>query len=523
MSIVKRYDCLIIFIISLLVCSSFIGFYPIYILDESKNSEAAREMLVSSNFLSPFFNGQLRTDKPPLHYFFMVLGYKLFGVNAFGARFFSGVFGALTILITYWHVKRFQNRGVALVAAVILISSLFLVQEFHLAVPDPYLIFFLSFSLFTFFNFYKTQRLLLLLAAYALIGFGALTKGPIAIILPGLTIFVFLLLKKEFKFTTILKLRPLLGLFIILVITVPWYYSVHIETSGEWTKGFFLDHNISRFSSQKEGHGGWFFVTPLYVVLGLLPFSVFGIQAFVDTWKARKENDFIFFSLVISVVIILFFSVSSTKLPNYPMPCYPFVTILLANYLYRVYSGKDKSKSMVWSFLFLSVVSIALPIAGYIALGMEKQLYGKRFLSFFLLLITITGILGFVFYRKEKLKPAFFSIALGWVLTGFALFGVIYPSLTKESPASVAIQELRPNWDIIVFKRFDSAFPINYKRTFPVFDSLENIETYLEQHPYTYILTNTRSEEDLKKLEHFKLVLERKALFENHVTRVYTQ
>ena len=74
----------------------------IYILDEAKNAECAREMLVSGDYIVPYFNGQLRTDKPPLHYFFMVISYKLFGVSAFSARFFSAVFGALTILISFF-------------------------------------------------------------------------------------------------------------------------------------------------------------------------------------------------------------------------------------------------------------------------------------------------------------------------------------------------------------------------------------------------------------------------------------
>ena len=87
-----KYDVWIVFCIGLLVSTSFIGLYPIYILDEARNSEAAREMLASGNYIVPFFNGQLRTDKPPLHYFFMIIGYKLFGVNALGARFFSGFF-----------------------------------------------------------------------------------------------------------------------------------------------------------------------------------------------------------------------------------------------------------------------------------------------------------------------------------------------------------------------------------------------------------------------------------------------
>ncbi|MBO0324040.1 glycosyltransferase family 39 protein [Muricauda sp. CAU 1633] len=516
----KKYDALVVFGISLVICTSFIGMYPIYILDEARNSEAAREMLVSGNYIVPYFNGQLRTDKPPLHYFFMILGYKLFGVNSFGARFFSGVFGALTLLITYLSVKKWQNPVLALITVTILWSSLFFVQEFHLAVPDPYLIFFNSLSLFSFFNHFKTKKNVWLLPFYGGMALGMLTKGPIAIALPALVIPVFLWSKKDFKIKSILGIKPFLGLILMLLVTVPWYYQVHVETGGEWTKGFFLDHNLSRFGSEKEGHGGLFIITPMYVLLGLLPFSVFIIQGFQKAWKARKENDFMLFSFLVSIITILFFSISSTKLPNYPMPCYPFVAILIAFYLYQMYVG-IKSKTLLWSLVFLLIIGIALPIGGFIVLGVEEQFLEVRNVSFMLLLTTFAAIFGLHFYRKDDFKKAFLGIANGWILTGLCLFRIIYPILTQQSPVSMALQKIPKESDIVAFKRFDSAFPINFQRTFTVFDSMEDINIYLEDNPDTYIITNTRSKEDLKQLERFQLILEQKALFENHTTRIY--
>lgn len=518
-----KYDVWIVFCIGLLACTSFIGLYPIYILDEARNSEAAREMLASGNYIVPFFNGQLRTDKPPLHYFFMIMGYKLFGVNALGARFFSGVFGALTILVTYWHIKKWQNQILAIFVGVVLLSALFFVQEFHLAVPDPYLIFFVTLSLFSFYNYYKTMQWSWLLLFYASIALGVLTKGPIAIVLPGLIVPVFLLFKKNFNWKSVSSLHPFLGFLLIVLIAGPWYYLVHEYTDGAWTKGFFLDHNLSRFGSEKEGHGGLFILTPLYVVLGLLPFSVFIIQGFYGAWKVRKENDFVLFSLIVSAVTMLFFSISSTKLPNYPMPSYPFVAILIGFYLYKVLLAEKKNKYISASLIFLMIVGVVLPVGGWIGLTVEKQLQSFRPLSLLLLLATLSAIIGFYFYQKERFKHTFLSIACGWVLMAFSLFGIIYPSLTTLSPVVLAMEKIPADSEIVVFKRFDSAFPINFKRTFPVYDSVQQIKTYLEMHPEAYIITNTRDAENLRDLDGFHLVMEQKAVFENHVTRVYTK
>ena len=91
----------------LILIASFIYFSSgneksaIFMVDEARNSECAREMSELHGMIVPTFNCELRTDKPPLHYWFMVLSYSVFGVNEFAARFFSAVFGALTLLLTF--------------------------------------------------------------------------------------------------------------------------------------------------------------------------------------------------------------------------------------------------------------------------------------------------------------------------------------------------------------------------------------------------------------------------------------
>lgn len=518
----KRYDNYLVFIIAFLTCTSFIGTYPIYILDEARNSEAAREMLANLNFIVPYFNGDLRTDKPPLHYYFMIVGYKIFGVNALGARFFSGVFGALTLLVNYRAAKKYLNTPVAIISTIVLLSSLFFIQEFHLAVPDPYLIFFIVYALLSFFDFLQNQKLKYLILAYVAVALGVLTKGPIAIALPGMAVFIFFLIKKELTLSTIFKLKPLLGIGLIALIAIPWYYLVHIRTEGKWTQGFFFDHNLSRFGSEMEGHGGLFIITPLFVILGLLPFSVFIIQAFAYAWKARKQNNFILFAFIFSFTTVLFFSISSTKLPNYPMPCYPFIALIIGNYLYAVYSGKLPTKSITWGLYVLLAISILLPILGFYALSLEAHLLKVRTYSLLLLVITLTVGYGVYQYHKKDFKRAFFSIAGGWTFTGLLLFGIIYPKLTSVSPVAKAREIIQEDNELIAFKRFDSAFPINYARTITVFDSAELLSAYLNENPNTLVITNSKKQEDLEKLNGLNLLLEQKALFENHVTRIYS-
>ena len=75
-------------------------------------------------------------------------------------------------------------------------------HEFRLAVPDPYLITFIALSLFSFFEYFKKKKIKFLILFYFFVALGSLTKGPVAILLPGLSVGLFLLLKKELKIET---------------------------------------------------------------------------------------------------------------------------------------------------------------------------------------------------------------------------------------------------------------------------------------------------------------------------------
>src|SRR5690242_2407972 len=85
----------------------------IYMLDEAKNAGSAAEMIRRSDYFVPTFNGEFH-DKPALQYFFMIAGYKLFGVNPFGARIFSVLMGILTVVSIYGFSEKILGKKTAL-------------------------------------------------------------------------------------------------------------------------------------------------------------------------------------------------------------------------------------------------------------------------------------------------------------------------------------------------------------------------------------------------------------------------
>tara|TARA_A100001015_G_scaffold126621_1_gene140312 strand:+ start:5730 stop:7289 length:1560 start_codon:yes stop_codon:yes gene_type:complete len=500
-------------LVAALVSFTFINAYPISILDEAKNAEAAREMWATGNYWVPTFNGELRTDKPPLHYYFMLLGFKLFGTTVLGARFFSAVMGFITLLATFGFARKHLGNTEAQTTMLILVGSFFFMQEFHLAVPDPYLIAFVNLGLFSFYHFYATKKHLYLVLFYFFLALGTLSKGPVAVALPGLSVGVFLILQKELKNT--FRYYPVLGLLGIAILVVPWFWQVHLKTDGLWTEGFFFDHNISRFSAPMEGHGGSFLVSWGFVLLGLLPFSFFIPQAFGHVLR-KRSNTALVFAACVAGVFILFFSISSTKLPNYTMPGYAFLVLLLGAF----FTKKMEIGFSCWniiSVLLLLLLGLALPVVGYIGMQQEASLVSISYLAIGLVPTAIGTLLGFLFYIRKRAAAFLVSNAFSWGMLLFVLHGYLYPKLTAVLPTTAVAEVLPENANIVVYKRMDAAFPFAFQQTFKVIDNLNNTSS-LQGY---YILTNHPEGQNLDAFDNISQVIRRKALFENHTTVLY--
>jgi 4-amino-4-deoxy-L-arabinose transferase-like glycosyltransferase len=203
----------------------------------------------------------------------MIVAYHIFGVNAFAARFFSALLGILLIVITFLFVKKIKGSSVALLTILILASSTHLLFEFRLSVPDPYLIFFFTLTMLSLYGYLKSEKALPLYLASVAMALAVLSKGPVALGLAGVPVLVWMTWEKKLKL--IWKPQMLVAVLLFVSITLPWYWLVHQKTNGAFTNGFFLEQNLNRFSQPMEGHGGWFILVPLFVWVGLLPFSSF--------------------------------------------------------------------------------------------------------------------------------------------------------------------------------------------------------------------------------------------------------
>ncbi len=521
MALIQRmkntYFYLLLFLISFIVLSYNAGGLMLYSLDEAKNAEAAREMLEQGDWVVPTFNYELRTDKPPAHYYFMMLSYSIFGVNEWAARFFSAIMGSLTILVTFWFGARYFSRQTGVWAAMALLASLHFNIQFHMAVPDPYLIFFFTASLFFFYAFWKEGENKFLWAFYLFMALGVMSKGPIAIALPGLSILLFLIFTKNLSLSKILSFKPFHGLLLILMICLPWYLAVHFQTDGQWTQEFFFKHNLNRYVSPMEGHDGIFLITPLIVLVGMLPGSAFFIQSFYMAWQKRKEPSILFVSIV-TLTVVIFFSTSGTKLPNYTMPAYPFFAIIIGYYLSEAIRKNQLNKI---AFIFLTVLGFALPIVGYFILESDKYLNHIPFVAAAFIPMAIGGLWSLYYLRNRQIQRSLIAITLSWIVTACLFFGWAYPLIDQENPVAKTLPALDLGKDFYHYKRVNAAYIFYLKKPVPQLSGTAEIQSLIDSGKDFYLISRKGYDEELEVIIGLEKILEAKDIFETPFTTIY--
>ncbi len=465
---------LILLILSLLLFFPWLGKAPLWIVDEVRNAECAREMYERGDWIVPTFNGELRTQKPPIHYYFMFGGFRLFGITEWGARFFSACMGLFTILVTYFFIRRFSTARHAFISALVLLCSAHFLFEFRMSVPDPYLIFFNTVALFTAFAYFKETRFYWLLVSAVSLGLGTLAKGPVGFALPAMALCIWLIWEKRWK--EMFTWKILVAGLLFLVLTLPWYWLVDRETDGAWTRGFFGYHNLSRFTSALEGHGGLFILVPIFVVAGMLPSGVL-IGESLKKFRTRSGDPLWKLSFCVMIAFIGFYCISRTKLPNYPMPCYPFVALLLGHYLLDAWDRPESMKR--YPFVILILIYTALPFIGYWALKNEPNTAGLEKLAFLIFILSVGSLLAGWFAFRGKVRKAILTVAVIFIPFQTVVFGILYPRVYEETPLSKTIETVKQYELVAGFRYFHPSFTYYLPHRVPVFGDADSLKSFL--------------------------------------------
>lgn len=304
------------------------GFLPLTETTEARYAEIAREMVVSGNYLEPVFNGVKHFHKPPLTYWMIAAGLKIFGINDFGARFF-GVIAALATLI-YLHRLALlvsNDRILARRTTLLFTSTLLFLAVSRIAATDIYLTCCTVASLYHLFarRFTEERQLRQALWIALWLGLGFLAKGPV--------IFLFTLLPLLVAKWVDPGHRRLfswgetgVALLAFVAVALPWYLLVIDKNPGLFDY-FFQVQTADRMLTNRFNRAQpvWYFLPVL--LGGFLPWSYF----FVGGLRGLKQLDLRARTILVYVLVpFLFFSLNRSKLAPYILPLMPMTALFTA-------------------------------------------------------------------------------------------------------------------------------------------------------------------------------------------------
>jgi len=438
---VTRYALLLAALASLLYFFK-LGSFSLYDAAETTYGEFVKNILNSGDWLTLHYNGGIIFDKPPLFYWLAAGLSKLIGFNEWAMRFWAALCGVLTVLTTYALGKKFYNERTGFLSGIIVMTAFqFLVQS-RIAELDIVLTLFMTLSLYFWYNWYSAGNKRSLLIAFIPLGLGMLIKGLLAVALPACAVFLFLLFKKELK--KFLDIRFLLGFLVILVIGLPWYiaeYLVHGKVFLDFAFGFLF---LSRFQGAVSGHAGPWYYYFFALLLGFAPWSQFIPLGLWQFFKNRKTDPALL-SLCFIIPAFIVFSIAQTKIPNYILPLYPFLAIMVGVAWDRMLTkpAAERRGFLIAYFLFAIVVlllMVAAVIAGHQYSGPYQELLPKLYA---LAAILVGGSLfSIVLFFFKKYIASFIVIPIMvFVLAGYLTTQAL-PAVEKYKGAKPLGQSL---------------------------------------------------------------------------------
>lgn len=437
--------------------------------DEGRYSEIPREMIESGNYVTPMLNYVKYFEKPAMLYWMNALSFKVLGQNALASRLPSALCALFGIAVTGVFGAFIFGTRAGFTAAVLTGSSLLYYAIGTINITDMPLAFFMTLTMTSFYAGNIKGNRHWYLISYAAMALGVLTKGLIAFVLPAGIVFFYIIVTRKWRL--ILDLLYIPGISLFFVVTAPWFYLV-CRDNPDFFYFFFVQEHFLRYTTTMHDRN-----EPFWFYLALLPVAVMPWTAFLFALasktstlrspEGKEMKDANIFLMLWFAVILLFFSISGSKLIPYIVPCIPPLALLTAANISRMINlNRWMGSALGWSIavaLLFTVAALVYAFVGDDLTPMEN------------IMITLgvsTGLLGGSFFtwkysRKLDYEKAFATLCIGWILFIFGLQCVYIPLDRTRSTYYVSakiVEAQRPGETIAVFGEILQGVPFYTKQ-----------------------------------------------------------
>jgi hypothetical protein len=366
----KKYYPYIILASAVLFFIPFLGSVHLFDWDEINFAESAREMIVTGNFSRVQIDFHPFWEKPPLFFWMQVLSMKVFGINEFAARFPNAVIGILTLFTLYLMGRRLFDEKFGFIWALAYLGSFLPHLYFKSGIIDPFFNFFIFLSVwFISESINKTGQkngFKFALFAGISIGLATLTKGPVGLLIAGISVFIYWITMKFKKISNFKNI--LIFAFSCLLISSLWF-GLEMINNGFWFIREFIKYQADLFLKPVAGHSGPIYYHFLIVFLGCFPISVLALPLFFrhNSDSNEEGKKFLKWMFIVFWVVMILFTIVKTKIVHYSSLTYFPLSYLAAYYIYRLIStGEVVKKYVIWILTItgavFSVILIGLPL-----------------------------------------------------------------------------------------------------------------------------------------------------------------
>jgi 4-amino-4-deoxy-L-arabinose transferase-like glycosyltransferase len=305
---------------------------PLFNPDEGRYAEIPREMLSGGDWVIPHLNGLDYIEKPPLQFWATASMYRVFGVSEFSARLYTALTALGTVALIGLLAARLGGGDTGWRAAAVLSGMIMIVVLGQLVTLDMSLTFYMTASLT---GFLLAQRpgeadLKWMLMAWIGAALGVLTKGLVAAAIPAAVLAIYSLCTRDVA--PWLRLRWSWGLPLFLCVTVPWHWLAAGRLS-DFLQFFFVHEHFARYLTKvADREESWWFFGMVFLI-GTIPWTVPALRVIFSGWRDRAlQGPFspTFFLWIWVLFVLVFFSLSDSKLMPYILPAMPALAVLIA-------------------------------------------------------------------------------------------------------------------------------------------------------------------------------------------------
>jgi 4-amino-4-deoxy-L-arabinose transferase-like glycosyltransferase len=450
--------------------------------DEARYAEIPREMLASHDFVTPRLNGVPYLEKPPLHYWANAASLRVFGLTPWAARLPTRLFGLGTVAILVLGLGALSSAEAGLAAGILYLAAPLGFAFSRVNLTDAPLTFFFTATLFlgraTAERFEARRRWKGLSALTGLAAAGGfLTKGLIAVVLPGAILLLWCLWTRRARSLTSLLFGPALPVF--LLVSAPWFFLVERRNPG-FLRFFFIHEHFQRYASPVAQRPGPIYYFILLFLAGFLPGIPFLLSSLRKV-RRRDDPDALFFLLWFGVVLV-FFSISRSKLPPYILPAFPAAAALAGRALF------DRRPAGVGAWRASAILATLLPawvLLDSTASGWVRD-YGLAPIAIPGFAVLLLAVWIAPRAAKRSAAAALLALSVGW--TGFGVMASfvwprVPPSTGPHAICTAAVAARNGGARVVGYQAYLQGLPLALESPVPLADYVGELEIQFERRP----------------------------------------